>query len=39
LALQAFFLDPLVANSDFPERLLDELIRANLDVLPDNWSK
>lgn len=39
LALQAFYLDPLVANCDFPERLLDDLIQANLDVLPQGWTK
>lgn len=34
LALQALFLDPLGANCAYPERLLQDLIQANLDVLP-----
>ncbi|MFY9175869.1 MAG: hypothetical protein WBI74_10620 [Caldicoprobacterales bacterium] len=36
-ALQAMYLDPLVANCDYPERLLDELIKENLDLLPAKW--
>ena len=38
-ARQATFLDPLCANCDYPEPLLLDLIRANLDVLPDEWKK
>lgn len=37
LARQATFLDPLCANCDYPEALLRDLIRANLDVLPEKW--
>lgn len=36
-ARQAIFLDPLCANCKYPEELLKDLIRANLDVLPDVW--
>lgn len=38
LALQAMYLDPLVSNCDYPERLLKDLIRENLDFLPERWS-
>ena len=38
-ALQAMYLDPLVANADYPEQLLKELIEANIDVLPECWAK
>lgn len=36
-ALQAIYLDPLVSNCDYPEHLLKDLIKANLDVLPTYW--
>lgn len=36
-ALQAMYLDPLAANCNYPEKLLEELIRENLDVLPEYW--
>lgn len=38
-ALQAMYLDPLAANCDYPECLLEELISENLDLLPDYWKK
>ncbi|MCL2352776.1 MAG: alpha-glucosidase/alpha-galactosidase [Firmicutes bacterium] len=38
-ALQAIMLDPLAANCDYPERLLDELIRSYLGVLPAKWAE
>ena len=38
LALQALYLDPLGANCDYPERLLKDLVKANLDVLPAYWA-
>ena len=38
-ARQAMFLDPLCANCKYPEALLKDLIRANLDVLPDAWKE
>ena len=37
LALQAMMLDPLCANCKYPELLLDELIDAYIDVLPNKW--
>ena len=37
LALHAFYLDPLAANCSYPERLLQELLQANRDVLPAGW--
>jgi alpha-galactosidase len=37
LALQAMMLDPLVANCPYPDRLLDELIRSYLHLLPEAW--
>jgi len=37
LALQAMMLDPLVAHCDYPEKLLDELLREYLPLLPDSW--
>jgi alpha-galactosidase len=37
--LAAMLIDPLCANCDFPEKLLDELIEAYLPVLPDGWKK
>ncbi len=36
-ARQAVFLDPLVSNCDYPEELLRDLIRGNLDLLPEKW--
>jgi alpha-galactosidase len=39
LLLQAAYLDPLTANCDYPGRLLDELIRENLQYLPAGWKK
>jgi alpha-galactosidase len=37
LALQAMMLDPLCANCKYPDLLLDDLIRAYIDVLPEGW--
>lgn len=37
LARQAMFLDPLSANCKYPEELLKDLIRENLDLLPAKW--
>lgn len=37
LARQAIFLDPLAANCKYPEKLLNDLIRENLDLLPEKW--
>ena len=37
LALQAMMLDPLCANCKYPDLLLDDLIKAYIDVLPDKW--
>jgi alpha-galactosidase len=37
LLLQAAYLDPLTANCDYPEELLDELVRENLQYLPAGW--
>ena len=39
LALQAMYQDPLVRLCNYPERLLKELIEANLDVLPGKWQE
>lgn len=38
-ARQAMFLDPLVSNCKYPEELLKELIKENLDLLPEQWKK
>ncbi len=38
-ARQTTFLDPLCANCDYPEALLKDLIRANLDLLDGKWKK
>ena len=38
-ARQATFLDPLCANCDYPEKLLLDLIRENLDLLPEKWKE
>jgi alpha-galactosidase len=37
LALQAMMLDPLCANCKYPELLLDDLIGAYIDLLPEKW--
>ena len=37
LALQAMMLDPLCANCNYPEPLLDDLIRAYINLLPEKW--
>jgi alpha-galactosidase len=39
LARQAMFLDPLCANCKYPEALLKDLIRENLDLLPEGWEE
>lgn len=39
LARQAMFLDPLCANCNYPEELLKDLIRENLDLLPEKWQE
>ena len=39
LARQAMFLDPLCANCNYPEALLKDLIRENLDLLPAAWEE
>lgn len=39
LALQALTLDPLCANCEYPELLLDDLLKAYIDLLPDKWQK
>lgn len=36
-ARQAMFLDPLSAHCKYPEELLKELIKENLDLLPEQW--
>lgn len=36
-ARQAMFLDPLAAHCPYPEKLLQALIEANLDLLPQEW--
>ncbi|MCL1795938.1 MAG: alpha-glucosidase/alpha-galactosidase, partial [Clostridia bacterium] len=38
-ALQAMYLDPLCANCNDPEGLLDVLIEENLPLLPDGWRR
>ena len=35
--LAAMMIDPLCANCDFPEKLLDDLLAAYLPLLPDAW--
>jgi alpha-galactosidase len=37
LVLQAAYLDPLCANCDYPEDLVTDLIRQNLNLLPEEW--
>ena len=37
LARQAFYLDPLCANCNDPDGLLDALIAENLPLLPEGW--
>ena len=37
LALQAMLMDPLVANCDYPEALLDDLLAAYKSLLPSSW--
>lgn len=37
-ALQAFMLDPLAANCDYPERLFEELLAENASLLPSYWN-
>ena len=37
-ALQAFMLDPLCANCEYPERLLEELLTDNASLLPAYWN-
>ena len=39
LFLQAAYLDPLCANCDYPERLVLDLLRRNLHLLPEGWKK
>jgi alpha-galactosidase len=39
LLLQAAYLDPLMANCDYPEKLLEEILRENLRYLPEGWRK
>ncbi|MCL2519196.1 MAG: alpha-glucosidase/alpha-galactosidase [Oscillospiraceae bacterium] len=39
LALQAMMLDPLCANCKYPDKLLDELIGAYIDLLPSGWKR
>lgn len=38
-ALQAMYLDPLASNCDYPEQLLQELVKENLDLLPECWKQ
>jgi len=38
LALQAFMLDPLSANCEYPERLFEELLVENVSLLPSCWN-
>lgn len=38
-ARQAMYLDPLCANCDDPDGLLDTLIRENIQLLPEEWKK
>lgn len=35
--LQAAYLDPLCATCDYPEELLQALVKENLSLLPDSW--
>ena len=37
LALQAMTLDPLCANCKYPDKLLDDLLFAYIDLLPSGW--
>ena len=37
LALQAMMLDPICANCKYPDLLLDDLLKAYTDVLPEKW--
>ena len=37
LALQAMYLDPLMANCNYPDKLLDELLQAYKNYLPKEW--
>jgi hypothetical protein len=37
MLLQAAYFDPLCANCDYPERLIRELVRENLNLLPAGW--
>ncbi len=39
LALQAMMLDPIAANCNYPEALLDELILSYIELLPKKWKK
>ena len=39
LALQAMMLDPLCANCKYPDKLLDDLIAAYIDLLPKEWRR
>jgi alpha-galactosidase len=39
LVLQAAYLDPLCANCDYPETLVADLIRQNLNLLPEGWKQ
>ena len=36
-ALQAMMLDPLCANCKYPDKLLDDLLFAYIDLLPSGW--
>jgi alpha-galactosidase len=36
--LQAFMLDPLAANCDYPEKLFEELLAENASLLPSYWN-
>lgn len=36
-AIQAFYMDPLVSNLEYPEALLEALINDNLELLPGYW--
>jgi len=35
--IEAAYLDPLMANCDYPEDLVKELIKENIDLLPKYW--
>ncbi|GHV13889.1 alpha-glucosidase/alpha-galactosidase [Spirochaetia bacterium] len=39
LFLQAAYLDPICANCDYPEKLVEELLKRNLHLLPAGWKK